>query len=84
MRQKNTEEMRRFNLVIPTNLYEKVQSAAKRDRRTVTAQILLSLEWMTREMEEESPQSVISVFGLMRAMNDQGGENEPAQPSESA
>lgn len=74
MRQKNTEETRRFNLVIPTKLYEKVQSAAKRDRRTVTAQIICALEWMTREMKDEPTQSVISAFGIMRALNDQGDE----------
>lgn len=56
MRQKSTEEVRRFNLVIPIKLYEKVQSAAKREHRTVTAQIVIALEWMTRYEKDEPTQ----------------------------
>lgn len=55
MRQKNTEEVRRFNLTIATKLYEKVQFVAKRDHRTVTAQIVCALEWMTREVVVDEP-----------------------------
>lgn len=45
------EERYRFSLVIPNDLMAKVKIAAKRDHRSVTAQIICALEWMTREVK---------------------------------
>lgn len=52
------EERYKFLLVLPHDLMRKVKIVAKRDHRTVTAQIISALEWMTREVkDDESTQS---------------------------
>lgn len=49
------EDMYRFNLVLPRNLILKVEKMAQDNRRSVTQQIISSLEWATREVRLDEP-----------------------------
>lgn len=45
----------RFNLVIPDELWRRLQVVAARNRRSATQQILYAIDWTTRtEKENES------------------------------
>lgn len=48
-------ERYKFSLVIPHDLMRKVKIVARRDHRSVTAQIICALEWMTREEKDVEP-----------------------------
>lgn len=79
MQEKQLRKIHHFHLALPADLFEKVKQVAERDHRSVTGQIICALEWMTREVENESTQSVVSAFGIMRALNTGKERDESTQ-----
>lgn len=52
----SNKEVHRFNIAIPAPLFKKIKRSAQRERRSVTAQILLAIEWITQYEKDEPTQ----------------------------
>lgn len=51
----SNEPKHRFMLILPVDLYLKVQQMARMNHRSVTGQIISALEWSTREVTLDEP-----------------------------
>lgn len=62
MKEKSLAPIHRFNIAIPEELWERVQLAAQQNRRSVTQQILVALDWTTRTFRKEEDDESTSSF----------------------